>query len=312
MMRTEIIYEDADIFVCYKPAGFATQTASALQADLVSELKNYRKSRGESDYIGLIGRLDQPVEGLMVIAKNPRAAGKLEAAQAKGRIDKYYLALTQGLPKGPDCGQEADSLHRKGEWIFLENDMLPASRGKNGRLLAPEDKGTKNGHQPAPEDKGTKNGHQPAVKDKGAKKTRLPAPGTGEAKTACQLAPGTGEAKKACLLAPGIKGARKARLEYQILDHSKTKDGRALALLRVHLLTGRRHQIRLQLSGLGSPILGDARYGADPNGQPLALCACQLSFPHPGTGERISYEILPRGTAFGRFKNCLEEGSDGI
>lgn len=286
MMRTEIIYEDADLFVCYKPAGFATQTASALQADLVSELKNYRKSRGESDYIGLIGRLDQPVEGLMVIAKNPRAAGKLEAAQAKGRIDKYYLALTQGLPKGPDCGQEADSLHRKGEWIFLENDMLPASRGKNGRLLAPEDKGTKNGHQPA-------------AKDKGAKKTRLPAPGTGKAKTACQLA-------------PGIKGVRKARLEYQILDHSKTKDGRALALLRVHLLTGRHQQIRLQLSGLGSPILGDARYGADPNGQPLALCACQLSFPHPGTGERISYEILPRGTAFGRFKNCLEEGSDGI
>lgn len=298
-MRTEIIYEDADLFVCYKPAGFATQTASALQADLVSELKNYRKSRGESDYIGLIGRLDQPVEGLMVIAKNPRAAGKLEAAQAKGRIDKYYLALTQGLPKGPDCGQEADSLHRKGEWIFLENDMLPASRGKNGRLLAPEDKGTKNGHQPAAE-------------GKGAKKTRLPAPGTGEAKTACQLAPGTGEAKKACLLASGIKGVRKARLEYQILDHSKTKDGRALALLRVHLLTGRHQQIRLQLSGLGSPILGDARYGADPNGQPLALCACQLSFPHPGTGERISYEILPRGTAFGRFKNCLEEGSDGI
>lgn len=286
MMRTEIIYEDADLFVCYKPAGFATQTASALQADLVSELKNYRKSRGESDYIGLIGRLDQPVEGLMVIAKNPRAAGKLEAAQAKGRIDKYYLALTQGLPKGPDCGQEADSLHRKGEWIFLENDMLPASRGKNGRLLAPEDKGTKNGRQPA-------------AKDRGAKKTRLPAPGTGEAKKTCQLA-------------PGIKGVRKARLEYQILDHSKTKDGRALALLRVHLLTGRHQQIRLQLSGLGSPILGDARYGADPNGQPLALCACQLSFPHPGTGERISYEILPRGTAFGRFKSCLEEGSDGI
>ena len=286
MMRTEIIYEDADLFVCYKPAGFATQTASALQADLVSELKNYRKSRGESDYIGLIGRLDQPVEGLMVIAKNPRAAGKLEAAQAKGRIDKYYLALTQGLPKGSDCGQEADSLHRKGEWIFLENDMLPASRGKNGRLLAPEDKGTKNGRQPS-------------AKDKGAKKTRLPAPGTGEAKKTCQLA-------------PGIKGVRKARLEYQILDHSKTKDGRALALLRVHLLTGRHQQIRLQLSGLGSPILGDARYGADPNGQPLALCACQLSFPHPGTGERISYEILPRGTAFGRFKNCLEEGSDGI
>ena len=285
MMRTEIIYEDADLFVCYKPAGFATQTASALQADLVSELKNYRKSRGESDYIGLIGRLDQPVEGLMVIAKNPRAAGKLETAQAKGRIDKYYLAVTQGLPKRPDSWREVVLSDRKGEWIFLENDMLPASRGKNGRLLAPEDKGTKNGHQPAAKDKGTK--------------TRLPAPGTGEAKKTCQLA-------------PGIKGARKARLEYQVIACMETESGRPLALLRVHLLTGRRHQIRLQLSGLGSPILGDSKYGADPNGQPLALCACQLSFPHPGTGERISYEILPRGTAFDRFKNCLEEGSDGI
>lgn len=247
MMRTEIIYEDADLFVCYKPAGFATQTASALQADLVSELKNYRKSRGESDYIGLIGRLDQPVEGLMVIAKNPRAAGKLEAAQAAGKIDKYYLALTQGLPKGSDCGQEADFLDRKGKWICLENDMLFPARGKNARLVT-----------------------------------------------------------------AGTGGAKKARLKYQVIACMETESGRPLALLRVHLLTGRRHQIRLQLSGLGSPILGDSKYGADPNGQPLALCACQLSFPHPGTGERISYEILPRGTAFGRFKNCLEEGSDGI
>ncbi len=277
MMRTEIIYEDADLFVCYKPAGFAAQTASALQADLVSELKNYRKSRGESDYIGLIGRLDQPVEGLMVIAKNPRAAGKLEAAQAAGKIDKYYLAVTQGLPKRPDSWREvvlSESADRKDEsgadlsgfargsddeekgkrkfdrgeeWICLENDMLFPARGKNARLVT-----------------------------------------------------------------AGTGGAKKARLEYQLLDCSETKDGRALALLRVHLLTGRRHQIRLQLSGLGSPILGDSKYGADPNGQPLALCACQLSFPHPGTGERISYEILPRGTAFGRFKNCLEEGSDGI
>ena len=129
MMRTEIIYEDADLFVCYKPAGFATQTASALQADLVSELKNYRKSRGESDYIGLIGRLDQPVEGLMVIAKNPRAAGKLEAAQAKGRIDKYYLALTQGLPKRPGSWREA---------VLSESAACPASRSSADRTPPPD------------------------------------------------------------------------------------------------------------------------------------------------------------------------------
>ena len=40
-MMTEIVYEDADILVVYKPAGLATQTAKTGQKDVVSELKNY-------------------------------------------------------------------------------------------------------------------------------------------------------------------------------------------------------------------------------------------------------------------------------
>lgn len=48
-MMTEIVYEDADILVVYKPAGLATQTAKTGQKDVVSELKNYlqrsRKNR---------------------------------------------------------------------------------------------------------------------------------------------------------------------------------------------------------------------------------------------------------------------------
>jgi len=58
------------------------------------------------------------------------------------------------------------------------------------------------------------------------------------------------------------------------------------ALLEVTLETGRKNQIRVHLSGLGCPILGDEKYGAksDPFRR-LALHACFLSFPHPATGE---------------------------
>ena len=40
-MKTEIIYEDGELLVVWKPAGLATQTAKTGQADVVSELKNY-------------------------------------------------------------------------------------------------------------------------------------------------------------------------------------------------------------------------------------------------------------------------------
>ena len=71
-MKSTIIYEDAALLVVHKPAGLATQTAHLGQLDLVSELKNYRKSKNEDTYIGVIHRLDQPVEGLLVFAKHQR------------------------------------------------------------------------------------------------------------------------------------------------------------------------------------------------------------------------------------------------
>ena len=77
-MKPRIIYEDEAVIVAYKPAGLATQTAKVGQADMVTELKkNIVAQQSEKSkapcYMGVIHRLDQPVEGLLVFAKNQKA-----------------------------------------------------------------------------------------------------------------------------------------------------------------------------------------------------------------------------------------------
>ena len=90
-MNPEIIYEDQDLYICYKPMGMATQTASVMRPDMISYLRNMRASEGQDSYIGVIHRLDQPVEGLVVFAKNKRAAANLSAQVQNHSIEKHYL-----------------------------------------------------------------------------------------------------------------------------------------------------------------------------------------------------------------------------
>lgn len=96
-----ILYEDNDIILCHKPAGIATQTKRLGQQDMESLLKNYRVKKGEAPYIGIIHRLDQPVEGIMVFAKNQKAAANLSKQVQQHVIGKYYYALSahaSGIP----------------------------------------------------------------------------------------------------------------------------------------------------------------------------------------------------------------------
>lgn len=107
-MKTEILFEDKDLLVIRKPAGIATQTGRIGQADVVSELKNYLAKqaapgavKGEP-FLGVIHRLDQPVEGLLVFAKNKQAAAALSkqlAAGEEGMLNKQYLAVICGKPE---------------------------------------------------------------------------------------------------------------------------------------------------------------------------------------------------------------------
>jgi 23S rRNA pseudouridine1911/1915/1917 synthase len=83
--------------------------------------------------------------------------------------------------------------------------------------------------------------------------------------------------------------------QWAITEYETVSSNGEFSLLRVKLHTGRKHQIRAQLSQRGWPIVGDAMYG--PRKQPrlpLMLAATTLALTHPRTGERMRFEIPPQ------------------
>lgn len=101
----KIVYEDKDQIVIHKPAGVATQTARLGEKDLVSEVKNHiaKESGNSNPYVAAINRLDQPVEGIVLFAKNAKAAAALTSQLQDGTMQKFYYAVVAGqmdMPEG--------------------------------------------------------------------------------------------------------------------------------------------------------------------------------------------------------------------
>lgn len=101
-MNFKILYEDAQIIVCYKPAGIPTQTAKLGTPDMVSLLKNHLKG----GYVAVIHRLDQPVEGVLVFAKTPVTAKELNKQLQSDDFGKFYKAVLWGIPKEKEATLE--------------------------------------------------------------------------------------------------------------------------------------------------------------------------------------------------------------
>ncbi len=74
-------------------------------------------------------------------------------------------------------------------------------------------------------------------------------------------------------------------------EYTVLKEAKGFSLLEIHLLTGRKHQIRVHLSEKGHPVVGDKKYGKgnDSYGT-LALHARSISFTHPVNGKRLTFE----------------------
>lgn len=91
----------------------------------------------------------------------------------------------------------------------------------------------------------------------------------------------------------GTPGAKEARLRYERLG---ARDGTALVHLRLE--TGRKHQIRVQLSHLGYPIRYDMRYGHGERGRDIALFGAVLRLTHPTLKKEMTFTACPENPAF--------------
>lgn len=203
----DIVYEDKDKIILNKPAGQLSQSGKSFEVDLVSEVLAYRKSKGEEAYAAIINRLDRPVSGLVLMAKNKREAARLSSLMQKESLCKHYQVLVCGKPE-----------QHEGE---LVDNLI----------------------------KDAKNNVSSVVKE-------------------------------------GTEGAKEARLKYKLLSYDEEAD---ISRLDIHLITGRHHQIRVQLASRNTPVVGDGKYGGERAAQVagklrgarikrgcIALCAVSL------------------------------------
>lgn len=146
----KIIYEDQDILVAEKPVGMESQSSRRLEPDMVSEIKKYLSTkpstksspRGGEPYVGVIHRLDKPVSGVMVYAKNQKAAAALSRQLQSGQMKKIYRAVV--------CGKLVDSVGSYVDYLLkdgksncsqvVDKDTAGAKRAElNYRVLAEEE-----------------------------------------------------------------------------------------------------------------------------------------------------------------------------
>lgn len=92
-----------------------------------------------------------------------------------------------------------------------------------------------------------------------------------------------------------VSGAQEARLRLRLLRRLG-----AYSLVEVELVTGRKHQIRVQLSAIGHPVLGDSKYGATTNpsksrvnASGIGLHCYRLTVQHPTLRKPMTFQVLP-------------------
>jgi len=95
------------------------------------------------------------------------------------------------------------------------------------------------------------------------------------------------------LASPATEGAVEAKLEYRVLRHA-IKNGLPWSLAAVRLMTGRKHQIRVQFAERGHAIVGDVKYGAQRQSlRGIALHAWSLTIDHPTKATPLTFRAAP-------------------
>ncbi|MBQ1260940.1 MAG: RNA pseudouridine synthase [Clostridia bacterium] len=92
----EILYKDKNAVIIKKPVGMPSQSDESGDNDAMSLTSQALRASGESGALWLIHRLDRVVGGLMIFARNKKAAAELSALVADGGIGKEYIAVAEG------------------------------------------------------------------------------------------------------------------------------------------------------------------------------------------------------------------------
>ena len=96
-----IIYEDNHLLIVHKPANMPVCEDSSKDTDLLSKLKEYIKikyNKTGNIYLGLVHRLDRPVEGIIVFAKTSKSASRLSNQIQQKQLKKTYYAIVENKP----------------------------------------------------------------------------------------------------------------------------------------------------------------------------------------------------------------------
>ncbi|MBO4942600.1 MAG: RluA family pseudouridine synthase [Muribaculaceae bacterium] len=105
-----------------------------------------------------------------------------------------------------------------------------------------------------------------------------------------------------------VKNGKEALLEYKLIASSERYN-----LLEVRLMTGRKHQIRVQLSSIGCTVKGDLKYGdkrSNPDGS-ISLHARHISFIHPVSGKQIDVTApVPDDNLWHALEEIVENRQD--
>ncbi len=95
---------------------------------------------------------------------------------------------------------------------------------------------------------------------------------------------------KSKVVKEGTRNSKLAILDYEVLKYEQELE---LSVLKIHLHTGRHHQIRVQLSSRNHSIYGDQKYGGRGHGKQLTLWAYELQIIHPISNEKMTFYSLP-------------------
>ena len=117
MSKLDIVYEDEYMIACVKPYGVPSQPDKTYGVDMVTLVKEYLyESDSEIDgepYVAVINRLDRPVGGIILFAKDEDTAAKLTDMVQDREISKYYQVVVSGFMEEPEGEMSDWLLHDK-------------------------------------------------------------------------------------------------------------------------------------------------------------------------------------------------------